>query len=748
MNKIRSKCFDGVRILALFLLTGSLISCGGSGGGSSGGSGSGATPSAPLSSDQQLYETAELNGGASTVTLNMPYGGGNLVSGTNYVYATSTGGLSVSPSVAGPEFETPVVSSLDSALALPAIAPGRFLQAGQVMLRSVTAKRKISYVGTDIQVDYIADDGQTIVESAQFSDFSQVPLSGLIDNAPQELQAVYNFDDWVSANYFAANAKWQSGAAYLKRHGGLISDAYIAEDCNNTYPSTTTTTAATTPCQTGTTLSNIFPISLYATDGFGHPQETDFAADGTISTINGVTMWVANSPLPPVYDTPAYRVFYELNGNVYMGLLEKAGTAFLYAQTDGSVVNYTVTLNQAAVNSIQQGLITGAGVAGSQAGDTTGIPTVDLFGIGGHGINGALAPVDLQSTYAIPSTLTGAGQTVAIIAAPGSGNVADDLNVFSQNFNLPQCNGANPCFQHIDLSNGAPILPAKDWGVEPELDTQMVHAIAPGATIILVTASSNSQSDLFAAINYAAALPSVTAVTMSFTGVDVPVNLQNEDVFISGFQSNQGVAFFASSGDNGGLGPAGIGYPASSPFVTAVGGTRINSVARSLGAQSEVAWEFSGGGTSSYASMPAWQTSYLGAGSPIVNAGMRAVPDVAAVSDFQHSALAVYYKQRWVMSGGTSASSPIWAGVSALFAQHLANEGKSLATLVKNTPGGFNGILYQSKLTQGTNVGFFDVVSGTNNLVALSCTLCNAGPGYDEVTGLGTPTVANLLANF
>jgi subtilase family serine protease len=459
-------------------------------------------------------------------------------------------------------------------------------------------------------------------------------------------------------------------------------------------------------------------------------------------------MWIANSPLPPSNGTTTYRVFYEANGNVYMAALEKSGTAFLYSQTDGSFVDYTITFNQAAINSITQGLITGASVAGSKAGNSSEVPTVDLFGIGGHAVNGALAPADLQAHYRLPSGLNGAGQTIAIVDAPGSGDVADDLNVFSQYYNLPQCNSANPCFQHIDLSNGAPIQSNQDWGSEVELDTQTVHAVAPGAKIILVTANSQNLSDIIAAINYAAGLPGVTAVTMSFGYFSDPTTLQNEDNILSNYQTGQGVVFFASTGDSGNMGALGASYPATSPVVTAVGGTRINSVSWNVGTQSEVAWQFSGGGPSSYAAIPAWQTSYLGNASPITQAGMRAVPDVSAVADFQHSALAIYYKQRWVMSGGTSASSPIWAGISALFAQHLANEGKSLPALIKATPGGFNGLLYQSKLTQGSNVSFYDVISGSNDLTATPCPLCSAGPGYDEVTGLGAPNVTNLFANF
>jgi len=666
-----------------------------------------------------------------------------LVSGANYIYSTEYGGLNKSPSVAGPQLQTPAYTTLDSALSLPTLGVTRFLVGNQVLVRSSTATRKVSYVGNSVQYDAIADDGQTIVESVQYSNFSSVQLTGVMENSPEEFQAIYPINNWITANNFSATAKWQSGAAYIKRQSALVGDVYFAQDCTNSYPATSTRTAATTPCQTEATLDNFFPISLVDP----HTYESDFATDGTISIINGVRMWVANQPMPPVDDTKAYRIYYELNGNVYMGLLEKAGTPFLNAQTDGSVVNYSLAMNQAAVNSIQQGVITGAAY-GSQRGGTAEVPTVDLFGIGGHAVNGALTPVDLQAHYAIPATLTGAGQTIAIVDGPGSGSVDDDLNTFSKYYNLPLCDSSNPCFQRIDLSNGASFSAADDWGSELELDTQMVHAIAPGAKIILVTANSGSLSDIFAAINYAAALPGVTAVTMSFSyGSYFPTDFLNEDVALSGFQTNQGVAFFASSGDNGNT-TSFMDYPAASPYVTAVGGTRINSVAWSAGAQSEVAWPFSGGGESSYASMPAWQLSYLGSAVQAANGGMRAMPDVAAVADGQHSAVAIYYKQRWVMSGGTSVSSPIWAGISALMGQKLANEGKSLASLIKTTPGGFNGLIYQSKVTQGPNVGFYDILSGSDNLYASPCPLCVAGPGYDEVTGWGAPNVGKLLSNF
>ncbi|AIY42865.1 Family S53 non-peptidase homologue [Collimonas arenae] len=720
-----------------------LNACGGGGG-----SGTDNTPqAAALSSDQQIFEHEELHGGTYALGVVLPYGGGNLVSGVNYFYSSSTGGFSTSPSTAGSHIEASLYNSLDSALVLPAIAPTRYLLNGKILVRSSTAQRAVSYVGSGVRTDALADDGTTVVQSSLFSNFSETQLSGAMDNAPEELQASYQIDDWVSANNFSANAQWQSGAAYTKRQGALIGDTYFALDCTNHLPAQVTTSSATTPCMLQAKLDSFFPVTLENANF--HPYETDFSADGTISMVNGVRMWVANAPLPNAQNTTTtYRIYYELNGNVYMGALEKDGTSYKYPQRDGSVVAYYIGLNQAAVSSVQQGLITGASVPGSQSGSVAEVGTVDLFGIGAHGINGALAPIDLQAHYGSPVSLNGAGQTVALIEAPSTGNVEDDLGIYSQYFNLPQCTTANACYQHIDLSNGAPVPTASDWGAEVELDTQLVHAIAPGAKIVVVTAKSPSQADLFAAINYAAALPGVTAVSMSFAGFPMPSDAQSEDALLSGFQSNKGVAFFASTGDAGFVSWTGAAYPAASPYVTAVGGTRINSVVWNGAPQNEVAWQFSGGGDSYYMSMPAWQSSYLGSSLTALNSGMRAVPDVSAVADSQHSAVSIYYKQRWVMSGGTSASTPIWAGISALFGQYLGNKGSSLAALIKATPGGFNGLLYQAKLMQGTNPAFYDIVSGSNNLGSMQCAICTAVPGYDNVTGLGVPNSSKLFANF
>ena len=221
------------------------------------------------------------------------------------------------------------------------------------------------------------------------------------------------------------------------------------------------------------------------------------------------------------------------------------------------------------------------------------------------------------------------------------------------------------------------------------------------------------------------------------------------------FAQHPGVLFFATSGDTGAYSPRpavllpfGGHYPGASPYVTAVGGTRWQSIAWT-GSTSETAWQFSGGGASLFEPMPAWQTSYLSS-SPLLalNKGMRATPDVSALADGEHSAFGVYYRLHWHTYGGTSVATPLWAGLSALLGQQMASEGKSLSALAQATSGGFNGLIYQTQLTQGNAIGFYPVTSGSDNLTVAPCSLCTAGAGYSDVTGLGAPNFAELLSHF
>jgi subtilase family serine protease len=337
------------------------------------------------------------------------------------------------------------------------------------------------------------------------------------------------------------------------------------------------------------------------------------------------------------------------------------------------------------------------------------------------------------------SGLTGAGQTIAIVDAPGSGNIANDLNTFSAYYGLPKCGatGGSSCsFTKVDLSNGAAVSSRNDWATEIALDVEWAHAVAPAANIVLVIAKSSSMQDMFSAVNTAATISGVKVVSMSWGAPE----FFGEATYDAVFAKYPSTVFFASAGDSGNNGSNQI-YPAASPNVTAVGGTSIKSLAASASAVTEAAWTYGGGGASIYEPMPAYQASYLAANNPTIDAlnkGKRAIPDIAYNADPNSSPVGVYVNGGWWAVGGTSAGAPQWAGITAQLGQHFGGQ-LPLQALVN---GGFNGRLYALARD------FVDITSGSNKTGRAICVLCNATAGFDDVTGLGVPNFLNLVANY
>lgn len=367
--------------------------------------------------------------------------------------------------------------------------------------------------------------------------------------------------------------------------------------------------------------------------------------------------------------------------------------------------------------------------------------------LNGTGIGGTLSPSDLVKHYNLPSTLNGAKQTIAIVDAPGSGNPATDLNIFSTYYNLPMCNTTNPCFSHIDMSNGAAVSANNDWKYEISLDTQWAHAIAPASNIVLVTAKSSALADIMEAIQIAAAQPGVVAISMSFGAGEF--NSETSAAFDGVLKTIQasGIVLLASSGDAGNNG-TNQEWPAASPYVTSVGGTSIKSVGYlPPSVASEIAWAFGGGGASLLEAIPSYQSTYL-AGTKVIalDKTKRAIPDIAYNADPNYSPVAVVVSGGWWAIGGTSAGAPQWAAIVSLIAQQRTTKGESsMQTLVKGNSAGFNGIIYQAKLD---STSFFDITAGTDDTARTACALCTAGKGYDAVTGLGVPNVTNMLTFF
>jgi subtilase family serine protease len=324
----------------------------------------------------------------------------------------------------------------------------------------------------------------------------------------------------------------------------------------------------------------------------------------------------------------------------------------------------------------------------------------------------------------------GAGQTIAIIDAFDDPNIESNLKVFTTQFGLPDCTTANGCFTKAYPGGQQPAINSS-WAVEIALDVEWAHAIAPGAKILLVEAVDNSFNNLLNAVNYAVA-HGASVVSMSFAGTE----FAQQTSFDSTFQVNN-VSFVAASGDAG----AGVFYPASSPYVLAVGGTspETNLAGAHYG---ESAWSYSGGGQSRYEMKPTPQLNFgLRAGVPF-----RTVPDVAYMGD-PVQGVAVYATNNvgsmpggaWYQVGGTSAGSPQWAAILAIINGERVKAGKK--SLAESYSYGTLDAIYSLARDQ-YGQAFYDVQRGANGYCGKACI---AGPGYDVITGLGSPNIKNLV---
>lgn len=317
-------------------------------------------------------------------------------------------------------------------------------------------------------------------------------------------------------------------------------------------------------------------------------------------------------------------------------------------------------------------------------------------------------------------TGTGAGQTIAIVSAFDDPGIASDLATFDTQFGL----AAPPTFKKVNQSGGT-TYPAVDagWAMETALDVEWAHAIAPGAGILLVEATSNTWTNLTAALSYASKQSGVTVISNSW-GVGEFKGETTNDTYC---KLSNALCVFAT-GDTGNPGT----YPAYSPFVLSVGGTTLNlstdPVTGNVSVTSETAWSGSGGGLSAYEAKPSYQNK--------VNAQTkRGTPDVSYGAD-PNTGFAVYDSVTyqgvtgWMQVGGTSAGAPQWSGIIALANQARKSAGKSLLV-------GYVSSAYKADATiYGLTAGLADITSGGNG----SCgAVCTATTGYDFVTGLGSP---------
>ncbi len=337
-------------------------------------------------------------------------------------------------------------------------------------------------------------------------------------------------------------------------------------------------------------------------------------------------------------------------------------------------------------------------------------------------------PTQIQSAYKL-SGLSSGGRTVAIVDAFDDPRAESDLATYRKTYGLAPCTTANGCFKKVNESGASSPLPSGDygWAEEESLDLDAVSSACPDCHIVLVEASSANTPDLTAAEDAAARTAGVAAISNSWGGSEDSTILSDDAHF-----NHPGIAITASSGDSG----YGVIWPASSQYVTAVGGTSLSTASNARG-WNETAWSGAGSGCSAFEPKPSWQTD--------TGCAKRTVADVSADAD-PNTGLGVYDTYNscgssglcdyliqlgivqgldgWAQVGGTSLSSPLTASIYAL-------------------AGNTASITYGSYAYSHTT-SLFDVTSGSNGTCSPSY-LCTAGPGYDGPTGLGTPDGTGAL---
>lgn len=422
----------------------------------------------------------------------------------------------------------------------------------------------------------------------------------------------------------------------------------------------------------------------------------------------------------------------------------------------------------------------------------------------------------------------GQGTTIAIVDAFGGSTIRQDLGNFSTQFGLPHlCGDSGPSDPSGNCSSSttprfdiicpegcrtAQVPPLNNstgqeagnlWSLEVALDVEWAHATAPKANILLVTTPTAETLGvqgfpvMMAAEQYVVDNHLANVISQSFGAGEgsfhngLAALNQLRQAFVDAQANN--VTVLASSGDGGttnalkepvknpGVIPyPSVGWPASDPLVTAVGGTylctdttegtSVDSSSPPSACQAhpgvrEVGWIDAGGGYSILFPRPGYQNSlptgstFVGSsvGAPGPNSNMRGVPDVAYQASARTGVLVYVTEPQpgstttggilcppagtpcstgWYVVGGTSSGSPQWAGIVAM-ADQIG--GKNV--------GFMNPALYQIASDPGKYANdFYDVTVGNNQTTSIPG--YSASTGWDAVTGLGSPNVANLIPDL
>jgi kumamolisin len=358
------------------------------------------------------------------------------------------------------------------------------------------------------------------------------------------------------------------------------------------------------------------------------------------------------------------------------------------------------------------------------------------------------SPGEFQAAYGVAPLLkrgiTGSGETVVmpeLARAPGANytDIRRDLATFDAKFGLPA--GRLKVTTTIAGATAPYVANA-----EEVTDTEMAHAIAPGATLDVVLVPANAVSS---AANFTTAVTGVIRTAIAQHAAVISISGSKGETFFNRAEvarihaalqqaSDHRVTVVASSGDTGVISdngpPEQVSLPASDPLALGVGGTALNASFQTGAYHGEVAWnqdtEASAGGFSRLFQRPSYQDGTRRIGTN------RGVPDVAANADSTTAMALTFTGGVLIPAPGTSAATPLWAAVIALADQEAGTH-----------LGFVNPAIYRIARSGAYHRAFHDVVTGDNSILWPTRVFAgyNARPGWDPVTGWGSPNATILV---
>ena len=376
-------------------------------------------------------------------------------------------------------------------------------------------------------------------------------------------------------------------------------------------------------------------------------------------------------------------------------------------------------------------------------------------------------PAQILDAYGITALhqqgITGKGQTVVLIESYGDPTLQSDIDQFSGRYGLPQVT-----VQVLAPLGTVPFDPSNSemtgWAGETALDAEIVHAVAPDASIVVMTSPVDETEGTIGLPEFrrleqqAVSQHLGNVISQSWGASEATLSdaagqaeIARWTAFYQQATTKQGITFTTGTGDNGATDYTDLkatqlasspttSFPTDQPWVTAVGGTEL--LTDGSGHYEETVWNgcdggAGGGGFSQFTPIPDFQKA-LPLSSLSQSNGHRGAPDVSADAA-PCSGWPIYVGGQQHRIGGTSAGAPLWAALAAL-ADQMAGH-----------PLGFiNPALYAIGVSSKAAQDFRDVTQGNNSVDDGSVQVqgYTAGPRWDPASGFGSPIADHLLPDL